>query len=138
MLFWVYSPAVTYILPRRRPPYGEPGRPNKQQDQLTDEMTDNWICSVTSNFQLLVKGEINMLLFHQRQIDITRKRQVGNNMRDGHSEREKRFIRMGFPQISLDKLSESQVDLYRNIWCCDLVEIANKALVVKPFRREPP
>ena len=61
----------------------------KQQDQLTDEMIDNWIRNVTSNFQLLVKGEINMLLFHQRQIDITRKRQVGNNMRDCHSEREK-------------------------------------------------
>ena len=60
-------------------------------------MIDNWICKVTSKFQLLVKGEINMLLFHQRQIDTTSKRQVGNNMRDCHSEREKCFIRMDFP-----------------------------------------
>ena len=80
-----------------------------------------------------------MLLFHKRQLDISRKIQVGNKWKSCKSEREKYFIRSSYTFIDINKLSESHIAIYRSIWCCDgLVEITNEALVVKPFRREPP
>ena len=49
------------------------------------------------------------------------------------------IARLSFTPIVLDKLSASQIDLYKEIWYdLNLVEITNAALVVRPFRREPP
>ena len=110
----------------------------KLKNELTGEMIDDWPCNVTAKFQLPVKDEFRMLLFHKRQLDISRKIQVGNKWKSCHSEREKHFIRSGYTFIDTDKLSEAHIALYNCIWCCDLVKITNEALVVKPFRREPP
>ena len=111
---------------------------SKLKGELTDEMIDDWPCDVTAKFQLLVKDEIRMLLFHKKQLDINMKFQVGNKWKSCHSEREKYFIRSSYTFIDINKLSEAHIALYNCIWCCDLVEITNEALVVKPFRREPP
>ena len=101
-------------------------------------MIADWPCNVTAKFQFLFKDEIRMLLFHKRQLDVSRKIKVGNKWKSCHSEREKYVIRSSYTFIDIDKLSESHIAMYSSIWCCDLVEITNEALVVKPFRREPP
>ena len=78
----------------------------KLKNELTDEMIDDWPGNVTAEFQLLVKDEIRMRLFHKRQIDISRKFQVGNKWKSCHSEREKYFIRSSYTFIDTGKLSE--------------------------------
>ena len=58
----------------------------KLKDELTNEMIDDWPCNVPTKFQLLVKDEIRMPLFHKTQIDVSRKFQVGNKWKSCHSE----------------------------------------------------
>ena len=53
------------------------------------------------------------------------------------NEREKVIERLKFVPLNLDKLTESQIDLFKSIWH-DLVQFTNQSLVVPPFRREPP
>ena len=41
---------------------------SKLKGELTDEMIDDWPCDVTAKFQLLLKDEIRMLLFHKKTV----------------------------------------------------------------------
>ena len=54
--------------------------------------------------------------------------------------REQQLKRISLPIINLEQLSDEHAYLYNQTWCAldALVEITNGALVVKPFRREPP
>ena len=54
--------------------------------------------------------------------------------------REQQLKRISLPIINLEHLSDEHTYLYSQTWCAldALVEITNGALVVKPFRREPP
>ena len=45
----------------------------KQTDQLTDEKVDNWVRTVTENFERMVYDEIRLLLHHKREISINTK-----------------------------------------------------------------
>ena len=111
----------------------------KGKEELTDSKIDNWIEYIVSNFSILVTQEVKLLLYHRRELALTSKKMKSDSKKliASYTEREKMIARLSFVPIVLDKLSASQIDLYKEIWY-DLVEITNAALVVRPFRREPP
>ena len=84
---------------------------------------------------------MKLLLYHRREIALTCKTMKSDSKKLIHvacyTEQEKMIARLSFTPIVLDKLSASQIDLYKEIWY-DLVEITNAAPVLRPFRREPP
>ena len=92
-----------------------------------------------SNFSILVTQEVKLLLYHRRELGLTCTKMKSDSKKliACYTEREKMIARFSFCPIVLDELSASQIDLYKEIWY-DLVEITNAALVVRPFRREPP
>ena len=61
------------------------------------------------------------LNLHPNKIDTPSKKLIAC-----YTEREKMIARLSFVPIVLDKLSASQIDLYKEIWY-DLVEITNAA-----------
>ena len=111
----------------------------KGKEELTDSKIDNWIEYIVSNFSILVTQEVKLLLYHRRELALTSKKMKSDSKKliASYTEREKMIARLSFVPIVLDKLSASQIDLYKEIWY-DLVEITNAALAVRPFCREPP
>ena len=57
-----------------------------------------------------------------------------------HDVRSQTLLRNALPVIDLGNLNDDHVLLYNQTWCNldAFVEVINSALVVKPFRREPP
>ena len=111
----------------------------KQTDQLTDEMVDNWVRTVTHKFERMVHDEIRLVLHHRREIAINTKIITDGRATTAFSEREKVMERLKFKPINLDdldKLTASQIELFRSI-CHDVVEFTDQSLVVPPLRREP-
>ena len=108
-----------------------------QMNQLKDETVDNWIRTVTDNFERLVHDEIRLVLHHRREIAISAKIIVEGRATVAFNEREKAIERLKFTTIHLDKLDASQMDFFESIWS-DLVEFTNQSLIIPPFRREPP
>ena len=109
----------------------------KQTNQLKDATIDNWVRTVTNNFERLVHDEIWLVLHHRREIAIRAKIIVEGRVTVAFNEREKAIERLKFITINLDKLDASQMDLFKSIWS-DLVEFTNQSLIIPPFRREPP
>ena len=106
-------------------------------NQLKDETVDNWISTVTDNFERLVHEEIRIVLHHRREIAISSIMIVDGRATVAYNEREKVIERLRFTTIHLDKLDANQIDFFKSIWS-DLVEFTNQSLIIPPFRREPP
>ena len=53
------------------------------------------------------------------------------------NERDKVIERLKFLVINPDKLTASQMQVFKLVWH-DLVQFTNQSLVIPPFRREPP
>ena len=100
-------------------------------------MVDNWVGMVNDKFERLVHDEIRLVLHHRREIAINTKIITDGRATTAFSEREKAMERLKLNPINLDKLTNSQIQLFRLIWH-DLVEFTDQSLVVPPFRREPP
>ena len=109
----------------------------KQTNQLTDEAVDNRIRTVNDKFERLVHDEIRMVLHHRREIALTTKIIIDGRSMVALNEREKVIERLKFATINPDKLTVSQMDLFKLKWH-DLVQFTNQSLVIPPFRREPP
>ena len=84
----------------------------------------------------MVHDEISLLLHHRREMALTTKTMIAGRATTTFSDRDKAMQRLTFTVINLDKLTTSQIDLFKLIWE-DLVDFPNKSLVVLPFRREP-
>ena len=109
----------------------------KQTNQLTDETVDNWICTITENFERLVHDEIRLVLHHRREIAINIRIVIDDRATAAFNEREKVIERLEFTTINLDKLTPDQMKFVTLIWH-DLVRFTNPSLVIPLFRREPP
>ena len=109
----------------------------KRTNKLTDEAVDKWIHTVTDRFERLVHDDIRMTLHHRREVALNNKVVIDGRATMAFNEREKVIERLKFVPLNLDKLTESQMDLFKSIWR-DLVQFTNQSLVIPPFRREPP
>ena len=109
----------------------------KQTNQLIDETVDNWIRTITDNFERLVHDEIRLVLHHRREISINTRVVIDGRATAAFNEREKVIERLKFITINPDKLTADQMNFFKPIWH-DLVEFTNQSLVIPPFRREPP
>ena len=78
-----------------------------------------------------------MTIQHRREVALNNKVVIDGRATMAFNEREKVIERLKFVQINPDKLTMSQMDLFKSIWH-DLVQFTNQSLVVPPFRREPP
>ena len=58
----------------------------KQTNQLTDEKVDNWVRTVTENFERLVYDEISLLLRYRREMSLTTKINIDGRA-GGHTRR---------------------------------------------------
>ena len=88
----------------------------KQTNQLTNEKVDNWVRTVTENFKRMVHDEIRLLLHHRRKIAINTKIMIDGRATITFSERDKAMQRPTFTVKNLDKLTTSQIDLFKSIW----------------------
>ena len=109
----------------------------KRTNKLTDEAIDKWIRTVIDRFERLVHDDIRMTLHHAREAALNNNVVIDGTATMAFNEREKVIERLKFVPLNLDKLTESQMDLFKTIWS-DLVQITNQSLVVPRFRREPP
>ena len=106
-------------------------------------MVDNWLIigliirTVTNKFERMVHDEIRLVLHHRREIAINTKIIIDVRVATAFSEREKATERLKSNAVNLDKLTTSQIELFRLIWH-DLVEFTDQSLVVPPLTREPP
>ena len=73
------------------------------------------------------------MLYHKRELDMTKKIVNGNKKTPCFNGREQIMVRHGSSRIKLDQLTAEQILLYKTIWK-DLIEITSLSLVVKPFR----
>ena len=92
---------------------------------------------MTDKFERLVHDEIRMVLHHRREVALTSKIIVDGRSMVTFNEREKVIERLRFVVINPDKLTVSQMDIFKLVWH-DLVQFVNQSLVIPPFRREPP
>ena len=92
---------------------------------------------MTDKFERLVHDEIRMVLHHRREVALTSKIIVDGRSMVTFNEREKVIERLSFVVINPDKLTVSQMDIFKLVWH-DLVQFVNQSLVIPPFRREPP
>ena len=109
----------------------------KQTNQLTDEAVHNWIRTITGKFERLVHDEIRLVLHHRREIALASKMIIDGRATATFNERDKVIERLKFLAINPDKLTTSQMDVFKQVWH-DLVQFTNQSLVIPPFRREPP
>ena len=108
----------------------------KQLNQISDELIDTWPLYVIDNFTSLVRNDIKIMLYHKRELDMTKKIVTivnGNKKTPCFNGREQIMVRHGSSRIKLDQLTAEQILLYKTIWK-DLIEITSSSLVVKPFR----
>ena len=92
---------------------------------------------MTDKFERLVHDEIRMVLHHRREVALTSKIIVDGRSMVTFNEREKVIERLSFVVINPDKLTVSQMDIFKLV-CHDLVQFVNQSLVIPSFRREPP
>ena len=92
---------------------------------------------MTDKFERLVYDEIRLVLHHRREVALTSKIIVDGRSMVTFNEREKVIERLRFVVINPDKLTVSQMDIFKLVWH-DLVQFVNQSLVIPPFRREPP
>ena len=106
----------------------------KQQKQINDEVIDAWPQTIMYKYTMLIKGDIQLLLYHKRELALNKATSRGDtNVKcSWFSEREKMMERHKFTSINLSKLNNEQQVLYTTIWK-DLVEVSNSALTVRPF-----
>ena len=81
--------------------------------------------------------DIRMTLHHRREAALNTRVISDGRATVVFNEREKIIERLNFVPINPDKLTVSQMDLFKTIWH-DLVQFTNQSLVIPPFRREPP
>ena len=114
----------------------------KQNNKLDDKTIDEWPQHVLSHYLRLVQDEIKLLPHHDQDLQIKAKRTdpITGRKKLVFDAREQQLKRISLPIINLEHLSDEHTYLYSQTWCAldALVEITNGALVVKPFRREPP
>ena len=114
----------------------------KQNNKLDDKTIDEWPQHVLSHYLRLVQDEIKLLPHHDQDLQIKAKRAdpITGRKKPVFDAREQQLKRISLPIINLEHLSDEHTYLYSQTWCAldALVEITNGALVVKPFRREPP
>ena len=103
-----------------------------QQKQITDEVIDAWPQTIMYKYNMLIKEDIKLLLYHKRELALNKTKGRGDNKVKCFSERDKIIERHKFSNINLSKLSNEQQILYTTIWK-DLVEVSNSALTVRPF-----
>ena len=109
----------------------------KQTNQLIDETVDNWIRTITDNFERLVHDEIRLVLHHRREIAINTRVVIDGRATAAFNEREKVIERLKFITINPDKLTADQMEMFKLVWH-DLVEFTNQLLLIPPVKREPP
>ena len=95
------------------------------------------IRTVTDKFERLVHDDIRMTLHHRREAALNTRVISDGRATVAFNEREKIIERLNFVPINPDKLTVSQMDLFKIIWH-DLVQFTNQSLVIPPFRRDPP
>ena len=114
----------------------------KQNNKLDDKIIDKWPQHVISHYLRLVQDEIKLLPHHDQDLQIKAKRTdpATGEKKPILDAREQQLKRISLPMVNLDQLCDEHIYLYNQTWCIlsALVEITNGALVVKPFRREPP
>ena len=103
-----------------------------QQKQITDEVIDAWPQTIMYKYNMLIKEDIKLLLYHKRELALNKTKGRGDNKVKCFSERDKIIERHKFSNINLSKLTKEQQILYTTIWK-DLVEVSNSALTVRPF-----
>ena len=103
-----------------------------QQKQINDEVIDAWPQTIMYKYNMLIKEDIKLLLYHKRELALNNTKGRGDNKVKCFSERDKIIERHKFSNINLSKLSKEQQVLYTTIWK-DLVEVSNSALTVRPF-----
>ena len=114
----------------------------KQNNKLDDTTIDEWPQHVLSHYLRLVQDEVKLLPHTEQELQLKAKKVNPSNGKfiPIYDVREQTLQRTALPVIDLKQLSECHVELYNETWCKldAFVEITNGALVVKPFRREPP
>ena len=104
----------------------------KQQKQIKDELIDSWPQTIMYKYTMLIKEDIQLFLYHKRELALNKTKSRGDVRVKCFSEREKIIERHKFTSINLNKLSSEQQVLYTTIWK-DLAEVSNSALIVRPF-----
>jgi len=114
------------------------------------KLTDDFLKGLVTDFMIDHVIEMAIIQLHkhyttiilltpamQRFLDVHSTIVVQDKVLAKYTEREKAYI----PHIYLNpnKLNETQIDIFKQTWCCSsFVEITNAKLVLKPFRSEPP
>ena len=98
---------------------------------------DNRIRTITGKFERLVHDEIRLVLHHRREIALSSKIIIDGRATVTFNERDKVIERLKFLAINPDKLTASQMEVFKQVWH-DLVQFTNQSLVIPPCRREPP
>ena len=88
----------------------------KQLNQISDELIDTWPLYVIDNFTSLVRNDIKLMLYHKRELDMTKKTVNGNKKTPCFNGREHIMVRHGSSRIKLDQLTAEQILLYKTIW----------------------
>ena len=109
-------------------------------EHLMGRITDSYIDSIIKIAKSQLHKQITMIIYLTPAINqflfINSKTNLGKAVFTA-AEREKAYI----PDVIFDPnhLLDYQIKLYNDIWTMSMfVEVENKKLVIKPFRREPP
>ena len=89
----------------------------KQQKQINDELIDSWPTTVMFKYTILIKEDIQLLLYHKRELALNKRKSSGdsNAKCSRFSEREKIMERHKFTSIKLNKLNDEHKSLYTTI-----------------------
>ena len=104
---------------------------------LTDATIDLWPQAVIAALKFMLKFNNELTL--QAQLLPAISRQVDIHHHTSNLKEKARATAL-FPEVDcLGKLTPQALQAYQETWYhTNLVEVTNQALVVKPFRREPP
>ena len=104
---------------------------------ITDFLINNTIDIAISQFHKHVTNIILLTPAMHRFLFINSTVSYGSRVLSKFTERQKAYI--PYTYIKPNELTDSQVQIFNETWCVSqFVEITNKKLVLKPFRREPP
>ena len=104
---------------------------------ITDFLINSTIDVSISQFHKHVVNNILLTPAMHRFLFINSTATYGSRVLSKFTERQKAYI--PYTYIKPNELTGSQVQIFNETWCVSqFVEITNKKLVLKPFRREPP
>ena len=97
-------------------------------------MIDYAIENIKSKFHYKINELIMLTPAIQHKIHLRSRNPQGKQM---YSERQRHMIPT--PMTNYNSLNQMEIETYQQTWCLtNMIEITNKKLNIKPFRREPP